>query len=76
MNRLGCIEDRLPVRDHPFFSPIDWIKLESREAEPPFKPKVVSWMLHVIMDKVCVLWIKCGCGCCFLSDCGCSSVFY
>ncbi|XP_003384983.1 PREDICTED: protein kinase C delta type-like [Amphimedon queenslandica] len=40
--RLGCMEDRMPIRSHPFFSPIDWVKLETRESEPPFKPKVKS----------------------------------
>jgi serine/threonine protein kinase len=31
-----------PIREHPFFVKIDWIKLESRQLEAPFKPKVVS----------------------------------
>ena len=30
------------IRDHPFFSKIDWNRLESRQMEPPFKPKVKS----------------------------------
>jgi serum/glucocorticoid-regulated kinase 2 len=30
------------VKQHPFFRDIDWEKLEKREVEPPWKPKVKS----------------------------------
>lgn len=30
------------IKYHPFFSDINWDKLERREVEPPFKPQVVS----------------------------------
>jgi novel protein kinase C delta type len=29
------------VMDQPFFRNMDWNRLERRELEPPFKPKVV-----------------------------------
>ena len=41
--RLGCIEDRQPIRKHPFFKSIDFARLERREIPPPYKPSVVSY---------------------------------
>ncbi|XP_057296654.1 protein kinase C delta type-like [Hydractinia symbiolongicarpus] len=39
--RLGYAYGTKPhVRKHPFFSPIDWNKLEKKEIKPPFKPEV------------------------------------
>ena len=42
MHRLGCIEEREPIRQHPFYSSIDWVKLEKGQIPPPFRPAVVS----------------------------------
>eukprot|EP00163_Fabomonas_tropica_P025582 TRINITY_DN4449_c0_g1_i9.p1 TRINITY_DN4449_c0_g1~~TRINITY_DN4449_c0_g1_i9.p1 ORF type:complete len:493 (-),score=124.32 TRINITY_DN4449_c0_g1_i9:264-1742(-) len=40
--RLGAQRDGLELREHPFFAGVEWDKIEAREIEPPFKPKVKS----------------------------------
>ena len=41
--RLGCMEKgEEEIKNHLFFKMINWVKVEAREVQPPFKPKIVS----------------------------------
>lgn len=48
--RLGCGNEN-QIRSHPFFKDLDWVALEQRKVEPPFRPKVVSNLDRIITNS-------------------------
>ena len=57
VKRLGCVKahgGERAILIHPFFhEKIDWEALEERKVKPPFKPRIVS--LYMIIIIVCIL---------------------
>lgn len=51
LKRLGCVQSQGgedAIRAHPFFRDMDWEALEARRVKPPFKPKIVRFLLITI----------------------------
>lgn len=40
------------VMDQPFFQYINWDRLERRQLEPPFKPRVVNYTCKIIIYHI------------------------
>uniref|UniRef100_A0A8C5N219 Serum/glucocorticoid regulated kinase 1 n=1 Tax=Gouania willdenowi TaxID=441366 RepID=A0A8C5N219_GOUWI len=40
--RLGCTDDFIEIKNHMFFSPINWDDLNAKKITPPFNPNVTG----------------------------------
>ena len=51
--RLGCVQahgGEDAIKHHLFFKEIKWDALEERKIKPPFKPKIVSFKLIIVLN--------------------------
>lgn len=49
---------QLEIKNHAFFSPINWDDLYHKRITPPYNPNVVSKLTHLWMYHFCVLFLS------------------
>lgn len=42
---VNCVSSQIEIKNHIFFSPINWDDLNAKKITPPFNPNVVSSFL-------------------------------
>ena len=53
--RLGCTASgEQSIVDHAYFRDMDWVKLEARQIEPPFKPIIVRKTMKLTASCVII----------------------
>lgn len=51
LQRLGTgINDEEEIKSHPFFRRIDWVKVQAKDCQPPYKPYISNERLGENFD--------------------------
>lgn len=53
--------DPAKIKAHPYFSSIDWDKLERKEIPPPYVPPVVRACLRAEREVISCIHTRCCC---------------
>lgn len=51
-NLIVCISSQIEIKNHIFFSPINWDDLNAKKITPPFNPNVVRGFLILLISFI------------------------